>query len=154
MGPAQDPQVNPEVRLFVGELLRRFASFPDALRDTVVDALCRSLAPSTLNNYFRVVQLTQRHMHTEFYTWLPFTDTFVHALLAQLLAAKVSASAINGHMAALGTFASWAGFPRPRSELVSYVIKAAGKTKKPPAKTRVHDFKLLDAVRRVDQGVV
>jgi hypothetical protein len=85
-------------------------------------------------------------MHSSFFSWLPFTDTFLHCYVAQLLESGVSASTINVHISALGTFAAWAGFSRPRSELISYLLKAKGKATTPPPKTRVFDFRLEDMV--------
>lgn len=69
------------------------------------------------------------------------------------MASGVSASAINSHISALGTFASWAGFARPRTELVSYIIKSKGRPAAPPPKARVHDFPIVAAVRGLNSAI-
>ncbi len=93
-------------------------------------------------------------MQSRFDTWLPFSDSFIHVYVAQLVAAGVSASTINSHIAALGTFAVWAGFPRPRSELVSYIIRGKGKVNAPPPKSRIHSFKLVEAVQGLNNAII
>lgn len=102
--------------------------------------MARSLAPSTLANYFRCVQVAERHVGTSFVTWLPFSEVFIQGYVASMMQAEVSASTINLHMAAFGTFAAFVNCPRPRTAMVAYLLKGLGKSGGLPPKTRVHSF--------------
>lgn len=88
-------------------------------------------------------------MGGDFLSWLPFSDMFLHRYLGQL-AERVSASTVNSHVAALGTFSEWAGFARPRPAMISYLIKGMGKSSAPPPKCRVHAFPLIEAIAHLD----
>jgi hypothetical protein len=55
------------------------------------------------------------------------------------------------HISALGTFAAWAGFDRPRSDLITYLLRAKGKSTTPPPKVRVHLFNLRSIVSNLDR---
>lgn len=60
---------------------------------------------------------------------------------------------INSHIAALGTFATWLNKPRPRSELVSYIIKGERATAGPMPKARVHAFPIVAILTHLDSIV-
>lgn len=153
-----EPQALPAVdisapRAFVKQLLALKCAFPPEHLNGVIDTLCNSVSANTLISYFRIVRVAERYMGTEFHTWLPFSDSFIQGYVAQLLATNVSASTVNAHISALGTFATWAGCARPRSELIAYLIKGKGATKGLPPKARVHDFPWEAAKRAVELAV-
>ena len=66
-----------------------------------------------------------------------------------LLKHKLTASTINQHIVAFGTFASWVNLPRPRTEMIAYILKGEAKDSGPPPKVRVHDFPFAKATSRV-----
>ena len=62
-----------------------------------------------------------------------------------MLAQNMSGTAINSHLSAIGTFATWLNKPRPRSELISYIIKGESASAGPLPKSHVHHFPIVAA---------
>lgn len=67
-----------------------------------------------------------------------------------MLAQNMAGGTINSHIAALGTFATWLNKPRPRSELLSYIIRGEKATAGPLPKARVHDFPIVAVLANID----
>jgi hypothetical protein len=87
---------------------------------------------------------------------LPLEETILLAYLDHMRTKGLKGSSLNGHLSALGTFSEWAGFPRPRSSLLSYVIKGECKTNaltSVPPKSKVPFFP-IDLILWHARGVV
>ena len=132
------------------QLLAAHSAIPEDSRELVAAALCRSLAPNTLARYLEVVRAAERGYGTPFTSWLPFSEEFIQGYVLRLLERKLTASTINQHISALGTFAAWVNHARPRSEMVAYILKGESKQSGPPEKVRVHKFPFRDTMARVD----
>lgn len=109
-------------------------------------SLCRSLAPSTLADYIRHVGVLETYMGAPLSTWIGLSDDRLHALVSALLAANVSGGTINSYISALGTFSTWLNKPRPRTELIGYLIRGEKANAGPMPKIRVHHFPVLAAL--------
>lgn len=129
-----------EAQDFAVRLLRQHSQLPEDSLELVAASLCKSLAPNTLRRYLEIVKLAEAAYGTQFESWLPFSDDFVQGYVLRLMQLKLTASTINQHISALGTFASWVNFARPRTEMISYILKGESKEQGPPEKVRVHQF--------------
>ena len=88
-----------------------------------------------------------------FHLWLPIEDDFLHLLVISLLQEGLSGSSVSAYVSAIGTFCVWLNQPRPRTELVNYLIKGGSTDRGPPDKVRVHLFPLEAAVQHLESVV-
>lgn len=123
---------------WVLNLLRNGTSLPEDALERTAGALCRSLRPSTLGDYIRFATVCERFMGAPLHTWVEMDEHSLHNLVTGMLALNWNGGTINSHLAAVGTFASWLNKPRPRSALVSYLIKGERVHSGPLPKARVH----------------
>ena len=121
-------------------LLRSASSLPADSHERLAFSLCRSLAPSTLADYIRYMSVLEEYMGGPLHTWIGLSDDNLHGLVSALLAANVAGGTINSYISALGTFSTWLNKPRPRTELIGYLIRGEKANAGPMPKIRVHNF--------------
>jgi site-specific recombinase XerD len=138
--------VNPAHLSWVITLLRTGSQLPEAAHERLAFSLCKSLAASTLGDYIRHIGVLERYMGAPFVSWVDLDDAGLHSLVATLLASNVAGSTINCYLSAVGTFAAWLNKPRPRTELVSYLIRGEKASTGPMPKIRVHHFPVVEVL--------
>lgn len=134
-------------------LLRQGTSLPEDTLERTAASLCRSLAPGTLADYIRYIRRCEAFMGAPFIHWVDLDDAGLLALVQAMLAAEFKGATITSHLAAVGTFAVWLNKPRPRSGLVSYLIKGESASGGPLPKVRVHAFPVVAAAAHLSAEV-
>lgn len=134
----------------------RYKGLPYDVATGVARSCCRALAPSTLATYLDCIMSFETFGNNPLCGCLPLDENVILKYLGHLRDKGCRASTLNCHLSALGTFSEWAGFPRPRSSLLSYVVKGEARqdalTSVPP-KSRVPFFP-IDTLLLEARGVV
>ena len=87
----------------------------------------------------------EAHFESDFGKLLPLTPATLVPFLLYKKEKGAANSTLNGILAAVGTLATWIGFPRARLEMYDYIITDKSVTRTPP-KLRVNSIPLRELV--------